>query len=146
MSHNDVPDRGPSFSGNGQRIAFTSSCDGGADDDIFVMKANGKDETQVTTGTEASDDDYGADLSPDGARIAFVSARDDGDDHIFVMRASGMVSREGRRAGPVRFEPTASLADSAPPLCVRRIRARPTKAASLEARSVRRGRRRRRTW
>jgi Tol biopolymer transport system component len=100
MSHNDVPDRGPSFSGNGQRIAFTSSRDGGADDDIFVMKANGKDETQVTTGTEACDDDYGADLSPDGRRIAFVSARDDGDDHIFVMRASETVSRE--RGAPVR--------------------------------------------
>jgi Tol biopolymer transport system component len=89
LTDNDVPDRGPSFSGNGKRIGFTSSRDGGTDDDIFVMKANGKAETQVTTGTEASDDDYGADLSPDGRRIAFVSTRDNGDDHVFVMRANG---------------------------------------------------------
>jgi Tol biopolymer transport system component len=94
LTDNDIDDRGPSFSGNGKRIAFTSSRDGGGDDDIFVMKANGSDETQVTTGPAADDDDYGAAFSPDGKRIAFVSTRDDADNHIFIMRASGSDVRQ----------------------------------------------------
>src|SRR5919106_3186487 len=34
LTDNDVADRGPSLSGNGKRIAFTSARDGGGDDDI----------------------------------------------------------------------------------------------------------------
>jgi len=65
------------------RIAFVSSRDG--DREIFVMDADGRNQTQLTNNTS---DDYSPAWSPDGRRIAFASWRD-GDRKIFVMDADG---------------------------------------------------------
>jgi Tol biopolymer transport system component len=58
----------PAWSPNGQRIAFASWRDGGRSH-IFVVDANGKNTTQLTSGSKA---DSHPTWSPDGAKIAFV--------------------------------------------------------------------------
>ena len=74
----------PSFSGDGQWIAFDSFVSGGAENpSIWVMKHDGTDQTQLTSGLQY---DYDPGFSPDGERIAFV--RDSGSvSHIWVMNA-----------------------------------------------------------
>ena len=71
-SHNNNDDDWlPSWSPDGQRIAFESDRDG--DSEIYVMDADGKNQTQLTNN---NDDDGQPSWSPDGQRIAFVSDRD----------------------------------------------------------------------
>ncbi|HUT98298.1 MAG TPA: CsgG/HfaB family protein [bacterium] len=65
------------------RIAFFSDRDG--DYEIFVMDADGRNQTNLTNNT--CHDCFPA-WSPDGRRIAFTSSRD-GDNEIFVMDADG---------------------------------------------------------
>ena len=65
------------------RIAFTSDRDG--DNEIFVMDANGANQTQLTFNTAS--DDLPA-WSPNGTKIAFTSNRD-GNTEIYVMNADG---------------------------------------------------------
>ena len=73
----------PAWSPNGRRLAFSSSRDG--DDEIYVMNADGTDQTRLTN-NPASD---GAPAwSPDGAKIVFQSNRD-GNREIYVMSANG---------------------------------------------------------
>ena len=66
-----------------QRIAFASSYNGG----IYVMSANGADAARLTS--SATYTEYGHPTwSPDGARIAFQSARD-GNEEVYVMASDG---------------------------------------------------------
>jgi tol-pal system beta propeller repeat protein TolB len=65
------------------RIAFVSGRDG--DYEIFVMDADGRNQTQLTNN---SSNDKDPAWSPDGRRIAFESYRD-GDYEIFVMDTDG---------------------------------------------------------
>ncbi len=69
------------------QIAFSSDRDGGAAE-IYLMRADGKKQTRLTTNTEQ---DYSPAWSPDRRRIAFVSRAEDGgfDGNIFVMNADG---------------------------------------------------------
>ena len=88
----DSADGGPSWSPDGDRIAFQSHR--GGDDEIYVMNADGSGVEQLT------DNDFpldgGPSWSPDGGRIAFRSYRDgdleiyrDGVMEIYVMNADG---------------------------------------------------------
>jgi Tol biopolymer transport system component len=66
------------------RIAFESERTGSSD--IWAIDADGGNEKQLTT-TQAFDGDPA--WSPDGTKIAFTSARDNGDREIYVMNADG---------------------------------------------------------
>ena len=64
---------------NGRRIAYDSGIE------IYVMNADGSGQTNLTNNSAL---DGGPSWSPDGSRIAFVSARD-GNPEIYVMNADG---------------------------------------------------------
>jgi Tol biopolymer transport system component len=66
------------------RIAFVSDRDGNLE--IYIMKADGSDQTNLTNFPQSSDEAPA--WSPDGSLIAFTSDRD-GDDEIYVMNADG---------------------------------------------------------
>ena len=76
----DDPPPPPFLSG---KIAFTSERDG--DEEIYVMNANGTNQTQLTNNDFA---DYAPCFSPDGSKIAFVSYPF-GNSEICVMNADG---------------------------------------------------------
>ena len=95
LTNNLYDDFQPSWSPDGKRIAFVSDRDGHVIDgrpinEIYVMDVNGKNQLNLTNN---SSDDRSPSWSPDGKRIAFVSKRNDGDEHphreIYVMDADG---------------------------------------------------------
>ena len=77
----------PACSPDGQHIAYASDRDGNWE--IYVMKANGSEQTRLT---DNAADDVDPAWSPDGTRIAFVSTRD-GNSEIYVMNADGSAQR-----------------------------------------------------
>ena len=83
LTINSAADRGPSWSPDGTRLAFSS--DRGGTMDIWIMNADGSDPHVLTDGT-------GANTLPawshDGSRIAFVSDRN-GNPDIYTMNADG---------------------------------------------------------
>jgi Tol biopolymer transport system component len=83
LTTNPAHDLDPTWSPDGEQIAFTSTRDG--NHEIYVMDANGSLPTRLTTNAAA--DDYPT-WSPDGQKIAFTSARD-GNAEIYVMDANG---------------------------------------------------------
>ena len=64
-------------------IAFETDRDGNRE--IYVMDANGNNQTNLTTDNGP---DYGANWSPDGTQIAFWSIRD-GNNEVYIMDADG---------------------------------------------------------
>ena len=80
-----TPDEFPTWSPDGERIAYTSFLPDG-NDDIFVMNANGSSPTRLTSGPEYDSD---PDWSPNGELIAFSR---DGD--IYTMRPDGSDVRQ----------------------------------------------------
>ena len=66
LTQNNDRDWFPSWSPDGQRIAFMSNRDG--DFEIYVMDADGKNITQLT---QNNDYEWLPSWSPDGQRIAF---------------------------------------------------------------------------
>jgi Tol biopolymer transport system component len=83
----------PSFSPDGKKIVFSSNRDiqqVGAYE-VWVMDADGKNMTQVTTSQIFSGKNDMPVFSPDGSRIAFVSTRD-GNAEIYTAAAAGMNS------------------------------------------------------
>ena len=79
LTDNDDADGSPSWSPDGQRIAFDSNRDG--DWELYVMNADG---SEVRKLTQNDGSDYYPAWSPDGQRIAFQSDRD-GDFEIYVL-------------------------------------------------------------
>jgi TolB protein len=107
LTDNDDWDGYPSWSPNGEHIAFASDRDGFMD--VFVMTTDG---TQVRQLTEA-DDDWEVAIwetpangcpswSPDGDRIAFCSNRS-GDQEIFVMNVDGTQVRQLTNLGDAYY-------------------------------------------
>jgi len=68
------------------RIAFASDRDG--EPEVYIMYADGSGQTRLTFTTAPQSSRQPA-LSPNAARIAFVSDRDAGHDEIYVMNADG---------------------------------------------------------
>ena len=77
------PDKGSSWSPDGQRIAYFTGRDGNAE--IYVINADGSGRQRLT---DSPAQDYQASWSPDGKKIAFASERD-ANTEIYVMNADG---------------------------------------------------------
>lgn len=90
MTLNDViVDREPTWSPDGQYIAFQSDRLGGATFQIFVQPLQGNEICQMT---DSSGSNITPDWSPDGSQIIFISNRD-GDNDLFIMRSDGTNER-----------------------------------------------------
>ena len=94
----------PSFSPDGNDIAFASSASGNFD--IYVQRVGGQNPANLTA--DSSFDDTQPVFSPDGQHIAFRSERDGGG--IFVMGATGESPRRVVDAGYYPDWPCARLA------------------------------------
>ncbi len=94
----DAEDQWPSWSPDGQKIAFVSNRSG--NQDIWVMGADGGNKRQLTT-PEVEQWHYQPVWSPDGQKIAFRSLRS-GNYDIWVMDADG-----GRKRQLTTHPPTA---------------------------------------
>lgn len=92
----------PSWSPNGSKIAFASERDHAGAPSIYVMNADGSNQTRLTFSSELVRDEQPA-WSRDATRIAFASSRD-GNKEIYVMNADG--------SNPVRLTNTLENEDS----------------------------------
>jgi Tol biopolymer transport system component len=84
-----VLDHEPNWSPTGRHIAFASAPEAGANNDIYKMRPDGSNRTQLTI--DALDNEH-PNWSPDGRRIAFNSNRDDPiqeNFEVYTMRADG---------------------------------------------------------
>ena len=82
----------PSWSPDGQRIAYRHEAEGGdATAEIYVMNANGSQKRNLT---RRAGQDYSPAWSPDGRRIAFASVRGGPMPSIWVMNADGSKQRQ----------------------------------------------------
>ena len=94
LTDNDFYDTHPSWSPDGERIAFASRRDGhfigefGLSSEIYVMDADGKNTRRLTNNRNS---DWSPSWSPDGKWIAFSADRkgDDVNYQIYVMDADG---------------------------------------------------------
>jgi Tol biopolymer transport system component len=91
-----VDDLVPDFSPDGQRIAYQSrgaqNSNGEGDSEVYVMNATDGSGQRNLSNNYLTIDDYDADFSPDGTKIAYASrgsqaSNPEGDGEIFVMSA-----------------------------------------------------------
>lgn len=83
LTINDVPDSEPTWSPDGERIAFVSKRQDNTD--IYVMNADGSNVQRLTYHESI---DAGPCWSPDGKWLAFLSTRD-GNAEIYLMNGDG---------------------------------------------------------
>jgi Tol biopolymer transport system component len=86
LTDNDANDFDPSWSPDGEKIAFVSFRDDSNNMEIYVMNADGSDQTRLTDNDDALDREPS--WSPDGEKIVFASNRD-GNYEIYTMNADG---------------------------------------------------------
>src|SRR5215218_10173864 len=87
----------PDWSPDGKRIAYLKGIDvdtGGTDRDIYVINADGSNQSSLATVEQSTiawspTDESTPDWSPDGTKIAFTSASLSGNNDVFVMNADG---------------------------------------------------------
>jgi Tol biopolymer transport system component len=85
-------DDDPAWSPDGSKIAFHSNRtanDGTNDNDIWVMNPDGSNPVNLTNDINDGNADLYPDWSPDGSKIAFVSARGGPSSDIYTMQADG---------------------------------------------------------
>jgi uncharacterized repeat protein (TIGR01451 family) len=75
ISNNNANETQPSWSSDGTKIAFASDRDQAGFSSIYVMNANGSNQTRVTLSGTAFRDEQPA-WSPDGTKLAFITTRD----------------------------------------------------------------------
>jgi Tol biopolymer transport system component len=85
LTNNSAIDIIPSWSPDGQKIAFTSDQDSVEDFEIYVMDADGKNPRNLTNNLFG---DMAPSWSPDGQKISFITNRD-GNVEVYVMDADG---------------------------------------------------------
>lgn len=88
LTDHPAGDWDPSWSPDGQRLAFTSHRDGQSD--IWLMLADG---SELRNLTQHRGWDYWPDWSPDGRQIVFVSERD-GDAELFIQAVDSPSARQ----------------------------------------------------
>ena len=90
LTFNNGDDWVPTWSPNGQQIAFVSARDGNSE--IYIMDADGTNQRRLT---HYWGSDTEPDWSPDGSQIAFVSDRNSPEGvHVFVMDTDGSNVRQ----------------------------------------------------
>jgi TolB protein len=100
LTNNPAPDRSPSWSPDGQQIAFASRR--GDNWDVYSMRADGSALRRLTDDPAY---DGGPAWSPDGTRIAFSSSRD-GDLDIFLLELSSGALRRVTDDPAADYQPT----------------------------------------
>jgi RHS repeat-associated protein len=75
ISNSTANDTQPSWSPDGSKIAFASDRDQAGFSSVYVMNANGTNQTRLTTSSVGVLDQQPA-WSPDGMKLAFISTRD----------------------------------------------------------------------
>jgi Tol biopolymer transport system component len=88
VTNNPAAEAFPSWSPNGEAIAFASNRGGDEDFDVYVARPNGGGLVQLTTETTT---DIHPVFSPSGTSIAFTSDRDDSAGEVYTMNADGGV-------------------------------------------------------
>lgn len=87
LTNSAEPEDDPESSPDGSLVLYTSRMNSNAIN-IFTMKPDGTDITQLTFGNESSS--WDADWSPDGTQIVFQSHRDDSlEAEVYLMNADG---------------------------------------------------------
>jgi RTX calcium-binding nonapeptide repeat (4 copies)/WD40-like Beta Propeller Repeat len=90
---NAEDDNNPAYSGDGKKIVWEGDTDlmgSNADDEIFIMNADGTGQTPLTPILDDGDDDEDPAISWDGRRIVFERPNPSGgDDEIFIMNSDG---------------------------------------------------------
>ena len=109
LTNHPEEDWDPSWSPDGERIAFSSDRDGNFE--IYVMDADGQNPRRLTKNPRH---DFSPSWSPDGDRIAFVSNRE-GNFEIHVIDTDGgnlrnLTNNAAMDSSPAWFRPPLAVA------------------------------------